>query len=459
MRRLPRAFWWGLKGFLSPDPAPLRTMLYRVILLAILAPMALLGWVEARQDAKFDERVMSLEAAADRPENSIPPGAVEEMKEIILGPHRGFGEGGGALSEPLQTQEFSDRELAQLKSRGYAYGQMTWPGGKGPYAAWRTNSEHFRVVYTVPAPWWESLFGWAIGLAIAVAILSLFASPAAWYLERRIARPVRQVAEASTVMAAGDYPMPLPSKGPRELVMMADSFNLMAAKLEKAQAVEKEFLLSVSHELKTPLTAIEGYAELLAEGAVTGEEAGLVVQSETVRLRRLVSDLLDLARLHQSTFSIHREVVDLGAAARTAVQRHLPLAREAGIELKAVTPDIAPVEADEDRLLQVASNLVENALRCTPAGGSVTVKAENGSLVVQDSGSGISPEDLPRVFERFYLYRRYNAERSVGSGLGLALVSELVQMMGGSVAVESLPGHGTTFSVRLPPAAEAEAPT
>ncbi|HSL65198.1 MAG TPA: HAMP domain-containing sensor histidine kinase, partial [Gaiellaceae bacterium] len=210
------------------------------------------------------------------------------------------------------------------------------------------------------------------------------------------------------------------------------------------------FLLSVSHELKTPLTAIRGYAEGLAEGAVPVDEAADTVAREASRLERLVGDLLDLARMNRSEFSVRREPVDLAVAAREVVRRYEPQARSFGVELEAVADGTAPALGDGDRVLQVASNLVENALRLTPRGGSVRVVAERGVLAVEDTGPGLRPEELPRAFERFYLHERYGRERPVGTGLGLAIVKQLAEGMGGTVAAESKPGRLTRFELRLP---------
>ena len=170
---------------------------------------------------------------------------------------------------------------------------------------------------------------------------------------------------------------------------------------------------------------------------------------EAGRLERLVRDLLDLARMNRAEFSVRSEPVDLAETAREAVGRHEAAAREFGVELRAAGAETW-VEADRDRLLQVASNLVENALRETPAGGAVTVTAEPGTLVVADTGPGIPADDVPHAFERFYLYDKVGKDRPVGSGLGLAIVKQLATAMGGDVRVESGPA-GTTFTVSLRP--------
>ena len=223
----------------------------------------------------------------------------------------------------------------------------------------------------------------------------------------------------------------------------------MAAQLAASRESERNFLLSVSHELKTPLTAIRGYAEGLAEGAFTSEDASRTILVEARRLERLVRDLLDLARMNRREFSVGSEPVDLADVAREAVARHEASARTFSVSLTAEGEE-SWVEADPDRVLQIASNLIENALRETPPGGTVTVQASGRHLLVADTGPGLEPEDLARAFDRFFLYDRYGRERPVGSGLGLAIVKQLAVAMGGDVTVSSSPGAGAAFTLELP---------
>ncbi len=243
-----------------------------------------------------------------------------------------------------------------------------------------------------------------------------------------------------------------------ELATLAVAFNDLAEQLARARAAERSFLLSVSHELKTPLTSIAGFAEALREGAVTADDAAATIGAEADRLGRLVGDLLDLARMNTTGFSVHAAEIDLTEVAEDAVRRYEPQAEAFGVSLAAVSDGAAPATADADRVLQVVSNLVENALRLTPPGGEVRVVAAPGRVQVEDTGPGLARDDCERAFERFYLHSRYGRERSVGTGLGLALVKELTQAMGGSVEVRSEPGRLTVFTVRLPVPAVAPAP-
>jgi two-component system, OmpR family, sensor kinase len=291
-------------------------------------------------------------------------------------------------------------------------------------------------------------FGLSLLLAgLAGAGLAAFFS---LFVARALAGPVQRVADAAAELAAGAHPAPIPTSGPRETVALARAFNAMAANLDRARAAEKSFLLSISHELKTPLTVIAGNAEGLVEGVIGPETAGTAVGREAERLDRLVQDLLDLARLDQRTFAVRSEPVDLAAITREACGRYDAQAADLGVSLRVEGPPSAAATGDSDRLLQVLANLIENALRSVSAGDQVTVSHDAGKLVVEDSGPGMDPQDLPRAFERFYLHDRYSAGRRLGTGLGLAIVKELTEAMGGTVTVRSRPGAGTRFLVTLP---------
>jgi signal transduction histidine kinase len=290
-----------------------------------------------------------------------------------------------------------------------------------------------------------------VDLLIAGLAGGLGAAAISFVIARSITLPLRRVAAATRALAAGESHEPLPTDGGLEVAGLARAFNRMSEELTASREAERAFLLSVSHELKTPLTAIRGYAEGLAEGAFEVDEAAEVITLEAGRLERLVRDLLDLARMNRAEFSVRSEPVDLAEIARETVRRHEASARSFHVELVPAVEEEAWVLADPDRVLQIASNLVENALRETPHGGRVWVSVERaGVLRVSDTGGGIPAEDLTHAFERFYLYDKIGKDRPVGSGLGLAIVKQLATAMGGEVDVHSS-SHGTTFTVRLRP--------
>ncbi len=322
-------------------------------------------------------------------------------------------------------------------------------GGVSYYFAARYSTPHdlilLRPQSTATSLW--SPYVW--GLLIAAGAGGLLAAVAAFLVARRISRPIDRIATAARTLAGGTHPEPVPVEGATEIATLAASFNALVEQLQRAQEAERNFLLSVSHELKTPLTAIRGYAEAVEDGAIEPREAAAIVTAEARRLERLVKDLLDFARMNKTDFSVHNAEIDLADVVEDAARRYQQTAAEFGVTLHAVTSGPAPAVADADRVLQVVSNLVENALRLTPAGGEVRVVAEPGVLRVEDTGPGLDDGDREHAFERFYLHERYGRERPVGTGLGLAIVKELTLAMGGSVAVESGAGKLTVFTVRL----------
>jgi two-component system OmpR family sensor kinase len=349
-------------------------------------------------------------------------------------------------------------QAAKLRRGAKLDGTLDTDGTRYLYSARLVRGKGFmllRPASSMNSAWRPHFYGLLFAAAATAALAGLIA----FLLARAIARPVRRVAEATRGLAGSSAePALVPVEGPRELALLAESFNEVAVQLAKAREAERAFLLSVSHELKTPLTAIRGYAEGLQDGALPTDEAAATIVAEAKRLERLVGDLLDLARMRKAEFSVRREPVDLTAVAREALRRYEAQARDFGVTLEVDTPESAPALADADRTLQIVSNLVENALRMTPPGGSVRVVAAPGEIRVEDTGPGLQEDELERAFERFYLYSRYGRERPVGTGLGLAIVKTLAEGMGGSVEVASTPGRLTVFTVRLPRSTAAISP-
>lgn len=291
-------------------------------------------------------------------------------------------------------------------------------------------------------------------LLAAAATLALGVG-AALLLGLRLTRPIREAAATTHQLAAGNLAARLPepaASATDEVADLARSINHMGATLERSRAVEQQFLMSVSHDLRTPLTSIRGYAEAIADGAGDPKRAAAVIHSESRRLERLVADLLDLAKLQSQSFSLEIARVDLAAAAGVALAGFEPDADERGIRLTLAAPAILPVLADPDRLAQVVANLIENALRHTATSvvvGTWVDGAEAAVLTIDDDGPGIAAEDLPHVFERLYVSRVRPERRENSSGLGLAVVKELVTAMGGDVWADTAPGGGARIVVRL----------
>jgi len=297
------------------------------------------------------------------------------------------------------------------------------------------------------------------GLAVlGAAALSLgIAALVATYLARRMTRPLAAMEVTARSIAGGDLTARVDTTNVRddELANLANAINAMASDLDVARGHERAFLLSVSHDLRTPLTSIRGYAEAIVDGTVEGMDARIraaeVISSESRRLERLVADLLDLARLDAHQFSLHPTPVDVHAVVQDAVEAFGPAATEIGVSLDVEAGEPIPARVDAQRLGQIVANLMENALKFATTSVVVGVRAvdDRVELHVDDDGPGIAPEDLPRVFERLYTSRTVPG-RTLGTGIGLAIVRELTLAMGGDARVEPIDAEGTRFVVTFP---------
>ena len=276
------------------------------------------------------------------------------------------------------------------------------------------------------------------------------------WLGRRIARPIHSVEEATRQIAGGDLGARVPDPGGAdpELRSLAASVNVMADSLARSKGLERQFLLAVSHDLRTPLTSIRGFAEAIADGAAPDHErAAEVIAAESRRLERLVGDLLELAKLDARQFSFDLRRTDVGEVASVTAEGFRPELHELGIVLQVDVPSGGGVDAaaDPDRLAQAVANLVENALKFARSRIAVAVEPRGDEVVVvvDDDGPGIAPADAPHVFDRLYMSSRHPARRA-GTGLGLAIVAELVAAMGGRVEASSPGPAGTRMTVHLP---------
>lgn len=285
-----------------------------------------------------------------------------------------------------------------------------------------------------------------------------------WYLSgtvaRRLRRSVREVADSAEAVTRGRFDVRAPEHDD-ELGRLAHAFNRMTARLEAADARQREFLADVAHELRTPVTAIDGFATALSDGTARTDEARdeavAFIRAETDRLRDLVRDLQTLTWLDLDP-PCAAVPVDLAAAARTTVARVGPDARARGVSLTGPDGELWAT-ADPDHVDTILANLTANALNAAPTGGSITLRtvAEPGrvGVAVHDTGRGIAPEHLPYVFDRLYRAesgRPRGPGDGGGSGLGLSIVRRLSTLQGGRVDVTSAPGEGTTFTMWLPPA-------
>ncbi|NDJ34643.1 MAG: HAMP domain-containing protein [Chloroflexi bacterium] len=302
----------------------------------------------------------------------------------------------------------------------------------------------------------NSIF-WPMAQAGVIALLVSLVL--ALVIANSVSRPLARVAATAHAIAGGDYSRNAPVEGPQEVREMAYSFNHMVEQVQRTQKAQQDFLANVSHDLKTPLTSIQGFAQAILDGATQDPgRAARVIYDEAARMRRMVDDLLDLARLESRAAVLARDYVDLSQLLNN-ITDHLSIqAGEKDIVLETDINGLPQLTGDGDRLAQVFTNLVDNAITHTPQGGQVTVRAKERSdgvvIAVSDTGPGIPAEDLPHIFERFYQVDKSRARSGSGSkkgtGLGLTIVRELVEAHGGKVGVQSQPGAGTTFKVWLP---------
>jgi two-component system sensor histidine kinase BaeS len=295
-------------------------------------------------------------------------------------------------------------------------------------------------------------------LAAGVVVLLLAAGVAVW-LARRLTRPIREIERAARQLAAGDLAgrAAVPPGTDIDLAELADTLNAMAAQLEASRGSQRAFLLSISHDLRTPLTSIRGYAEALADGTLDDADpdarkrAATVIGAEARRLERLVRDLLDLSRLDSREFSLNPRLCDATEVVRDAAEAFAPQARELGVELAVAPAPSVPAELDPERVGQIVANLVENALKYATTSVTVVAEPEEHELriIVTDDGPGISDDELGAVFTRLYTARDAPG-RTVGTGLGLAIVQELAAAMGGHASASSPSTGGAQLAVALP---------
>ncbi|MDP6481216.1 MAG: HAMP domain-containing sensor histidine kinase [Acidimicrobiales bacterium] len=292
---------------------------------------------------------------------------------------------------------------------------------------------------------------------VAAAVTVVGAAVVAVRLSKSLALPLVEATEATLRIAGGELETRLPEPPPGNLdepAELARAVNAMAESLERSRGLERQFLLSVSHDLRTPMTSIQGYAEALSDGTIDdARRAGGVILDEARRLDRLIHDLLDLARLDSRRFNLDLHPTDVGAATERSVDGFVPAASGSGVELNVSSPaDPVIARIDTDRWGQVVGNLIENALRHASGRVDIEVTGTPGHvhLSVTDDGPGIAAEDLPHLFERLYVSKRNPASQESGSGLGLAIVRELVQAMNGQVSAESAPGGGARLTVTVP---------
>jgi signal transduction histidine kinase len=298
---------------------------------------------------------------------------------------------------------------------------------------------------------WKNVIGLvAAGVAVGLIVAIILAT----YVARRITHPLRVLGSAADKVARGDLDVNVIGKrtSDDELGQLATRFQGMVDRLREVDELERNFLMRVTHELRTPLTAISGHVQALAEGVVGPDdldESLTAVNEEVRRLDRLVGDLLDLTRLEAHQFRVVSEEVGLAALLERAAASFREKARTNDVIFHTPIDQAPTIITDGDRVLQIVNNLLDNAFRWTPRGGTVQLgcSTSNGvaAISVSDTGRGISPAEKEAVFHPYYSRRGEG-----GTGLGLSIARELATALGGRLSVESEPGQGSTFTLSLP---------
>jgi len=296
--------------------------------------------------------------------------------------------------------------------------------------------------------WWQFLLTGTVAAFVALLMARLLA--------RGMTQPLREMADAATRMQTGDYSVRVETKSRDEVGRLAVAFNQMSSELEHLEQSRRDLVANVSHELKTPITAIRAHLENLLDGVEQPDPETLqVMLAQSERLGRLVEQLLDLSKLESGEVPLHTEEVPLPSLIAQVISEIGVARPERSVAVGADLPDGLPsVTADRERVHQVLFNLVDNAMRFTPDGGAVTVSADrhNGSVEIQvaDTGAGIAPEHLPRLFERFYRVDPSRSREDGGTGIGLAIARSVVEAHGGHIEAKSELGHGSIFTFDLP---------
>ena len=346
-----------------------------------------------------------------------------------------------------------NRHLGMMEQMGDTSGMMGMMTGETdsrPGLRRGQGSGYASELYTSFQQSFSEALTWA-ALAAGVAALAV-----SLFLSGRVVTPVRAMMSASQRIAAGHYEERVQDRGADELGQLAQSFNQMAAKLQQVESMRRQLIGDVAHELRTPLTAIKGSMEGLMDGVLPAStETYHQIHQEADRLNRLVDDLQELSRVEAGAYEMDLHAMELPVLVKTVVKRLGGQFEEKNVGLIVdLSPNLPLVEADGDRIIQVLTNLISNALRYTPSGGRVSLHAsQQGSYVhvtIKDTGVGIPPEHLAHIFTRFYRVDKSRSRQAGGSGIGLTIAKYLVEAHGGRIWVESKgQGQGSSFTFTL----------
>lgn len=422
-------------------------------LVAIVVSVPLItGGARAEAQATVNRLADVTVQALQRPSTSGTPARLRDLllsqniTPIVIGP--------GQPQAPGLTSTEAQEVIA-----GASLSRTTTIDGQDYFLAARPLNGTYALVLIAPDALASDPAATGVRRLLAALLAGVVVAVVIGYAaSRRVTRPLREAALAAERLSAGERGLTVNPAGPAEVADIARSLNNLSHALATSEGRQRDFLLSVSHELRTPLTAIRGYAEAISDGMVPTAEVeatGGVMEREAKRLDRLVADLLDLARLGAADFVINPVDLDLTELATEAAQVWRSRCEREGVRFLAELP-AGPlyVRSDPIRARQIIDNLAENALRVTPAGAPIVLAVvQDGAdavVTVRDGGPGLTAADMAVAFEPAALYSRFKGVRTVGSGVGLALVGRLAGRLGGAASVADAPEGGAAFSVRLP---------
>ena len=368
-------------------------------------------------------------ASANRQRIELPP---EELPEDLSQPYNGTFEANNGQTFIFAAYPFG--KLFNPPSRPDIRAIVLAMPRSGALAIWSGLARPF---------FWAGAIAFVVSLVIAIL------------LARSVYRPIQRVARAAREVAHGQYDHKIPIAGPSDVKGLAVDFNQMAYEVKTSQQRLRDFLSDVSHQLRTPLTSIRGFAQAILDGTAKDSDAKLraaeVIEDEAKRMIRQVNELLELARMQSGQLKIAQEAVDIASLLRHCQEVFSLRAEEKGIILMTELGEMTSVSGDIDQLEKAFSNLIDNAIKHTPGGGQVSITGrqvakDSIEVTVADTGSGISKKELPYIFERFYQGDGVES----GIGLGLAIAREIVRTHGGDIEVDSTMENGTKFILRLP---------
>ena len=384
-----------------------------------------------RRNGNWDEAAEFFQHHVRRAGSGPEPALLDADGRVVV---QGAGFNVGEEVPPDQL-----RAAIPLMGKSGRVGWVLYPAGRGPVF----DPDEERLILRLR----NALLGWAAGGTVVAIALGVV-------LATRLTRPVRALTEAARAVAAGKYDSAVVVPASGELGDLARSFNQMSASLASAQEQRRRLSADIAHDLRTPLSIILGHTEALTDGLLPPTAATFaVLHEEAQRLDRLIEDLRTLSLAESGSMRLDLSAVEPQALLQRTVNAHLPQARQRDVNLQVDSgAGVPPVRMDADKIARVLDNLVDNALRHTPAGGRVLLGVEmQGSGVrftVGDTGPGVAAADLAHIFERFY--RGDGARGRGGSGLGLAIARSLVELHGGTIGASSVPGVGTTIHFSLP---------